>query len=181
MKRREALQNLVAVTATLMYVPSCTVEEAIPSYSNLPISNEEYRLVKHVVEAMLPNKPKSKPESTEDIPVITTPESSHDFVLTMINDAYSPLQIGRYARGLRLFHQFVQDEYKQRFAQLNEFQHILLFTEMTESEAFPKSLQFFLEETKRLAVRHFTSSEYFLTQKMEWEFIPGRYVGCVSI
>jgi len=180
MKRRKALQNLAAVTATLMYVPSCTVEEPIPTFSNIPLTKEEYRLMGAIIEAILPKERASVAESNLPSPEISTPEKTEDFVLTMVNDCYKPIEVRRYRRGMRMFLQAVQDEHARRFEQLNKYQHVLMFTEMTESELFPKSLKFFLNTTKRLAVQHFTSSEYFLTQKLEWEFIPGRYVGCVK-
>ncbi len=179
MKRRKALQSLAAVTATIAYLPSCSVEQPIPTYSNLQLADDEYRLVRDLVKAILPRETTTPSADTEGTSDISTPESAEDFVLTMVNDCFDPMDIRRYLRGLRLFRQYVQDEYKQRFEQLNEYQHLLMLTEMSESENFPQSLQFFLGTTKNLAVRQFTSSEYFLKEKMEWEFIPGRYIGCV--
>jgi len=32
-----------------------------------------------------------------------------------------------------------------------------------------------------LTVQHFASSEYFLKNYMEFEFIPGRYSGCLNV
>ena len=137
-------------------------------------------MVAAIIKAILPKNPPAEANLPDPAPVINTPESTEDFILTMVNDCYKPIEIRRYRRGMRMFLQAVQDEHERRFEQLNKYQHVLMFTEMTESEMFPKSLQFFLNTTKRLAVQHFTGSEYFLTQKLEWEFIPGRYVGCVD-
>lgn len=169
MKRRRALQNIVVATAGISMIPSCAVDTT-PIFSNIPLAKEQYQLLRGIISAIVP--------PTD--PELNTPESPVDFVLTMINDCYSPKEIKKYISGFNLFQQYILDEYKVPFDQLNSNQHILLFTEISNSEIFPKNLKYFVSGTKYLAVRHFNSSETFMKEKLNFEFAPARYIGCVA-
>ena len=37
------------------------------------------------------------------------------------------------------------------------------------------------KETRALCIEHFTSSEYFLTQEMKFQFITQHYTACVEV
>ena len=117
---------------------------------------------------------------TGDLP-LNTPESSAEFVLRMVNDCSEPEEILEYQVGMKVFAQFVQDKYGQTFEALNAEQHFLVFAEIMQSEIVPDSLKYFLENTKRWTVRHFTTSEYFMKNHLGFEFVPGRFTGCVPV
>ncbi len=171
MKRRKAVQNLAMIAGGIAMLPGCSLEEKEPVFDALALEPGDYSLVDLMCKAILPN---------EDAP-IDTPERPVDFVLTMVNDVYKEQDVARYVRGLGLFKQLIKDEYQKPFAELNTEQHVLLFTEITHSDIYPKSLKYFLSTTKRLTVRHYTSSQFFMSEKLDFEFAPGRYLGCENV
>ena len=171
MKRRTAIRNLGLISAGFSFLPACNFTEKPPVYSNVPLETEQYHLVEWLTEAILPA---GEPE-------IITPEKTPHFVLTMLNDCYAPQDIEKYLAGLQLFDQKIQDQYSTSFKKLEPEQQILLFTEVAESETLPESLKYFLNTTKRLTVQHFTSSEYFMINHLDFEFVPGHFDGCVPV
>lgn len=171
MKRRELIRNIALVSAGITLMPACNLEISRPVYENIPLDNEQWKLLSRLTKAILPKG---------ELPV-TTPETTPDFVLTMINDCFEPRDIQKYLTGLRVFQQYLRDEYDLPFQRLNPEQHLLLFSKIEQSELLPESLQYFLHTTKQLTVRHFTSSEYYLKNYLDFEFVPGRYLGCVRV
>ena len=110
---------------------------------------------------------------------IAFPESARRFVLTMVSDCLDEEGIQDFMTGLKLFPQYIQDKYQTSFQALNAEQHILMFTELANSEIVPDALKFFMATTKQLTVRHFTTSQHFMETYLEYEFVPGRFEGCV--
>lgn len=170
MERRKAVQNLALIAGGIAFLPGCTLEATEPVFDQLGLVPGDYRLVSEVTRAILPQGEKP----------VATMEPTADFVLNMVNDVYSEKESTRYVRGLGLFKQLIKDEYQKAFSELNAQQHVLLFTEITHSDIYPKSLKYFLSTTKQLTVRHYTSSEYFMSEKLDFEFAPGRYRGNVN-
>ncbi len=170
MERRKAVQNLALIAGGIAFLPGCSLEEAEPVFDQLALAPGDYRLVRQVSNAILP----------QGVTPVETLEPAPDFILNMVNDVYSEKEITQYVRGLGLFKQLIKDEYQKPFTELNTQQHVLLFTEITHSNIFPKSLKYFLSTTKQLTVRHYTSSEYFMSEKLDFEFAPGRYQGNVT-
>lgn len=159
------------VSAGALLLPACNLGEAIPVYERVPLEDDQYRLIDWLTQAILP----------DGEPLVETPEKATHFVLTMLNDCYAPEDIEKYRLGLQLFNQHIEDTYNTSYKRLDPEQQVLLFTEVSESEILPDNLKYFLSTTKRLTVRHFTTSEYFLTNHLDFEFVPGRFVGCVPV
>lgn len=171
MKRRKAVQSLALIAGGITLLPGCSLEDKEPVFDQLSLESGDYRLVSQVSNAILPKG---------DTP-IETMEPVADFVLTMVNDVYSTKQSTRFVRGLGLFKQLIKDEYQKSFSELNAQQHVLLFTEITHSAIYPRSLKYFLSTTKQLTVKQFTTSQFFMSEKLDFEFAPGRYLGCKPV
>jgi len=167
MKRRKAIQNMAIVSSSLLLLPGCQVGESLPTYSNIPLEGDDRKFLKRMINAILPQGENP----------VSTPETTSHFILTMVNDCYKPKEITKFVRGMKLFEQHIKDDYQESFQEMNDNQYVLLFTEVTNSPIFPKSMKYFLSTTKSLTVRHYTTSQYFLKEKMDWEFAPGRYLG----
>ena len=171
MKRRKAVQNLAVIAGGIALLPGCSLEEKEPVFDQLNLAPGDYRLIGQLTKAILPQG---------ETPVETM-ETTEDYVLNMVNDVYSDKDSTRFVRGLQLFKQLIKDEYQEPFEELNEQQHVLLFTEITHSAIYPKSLKYFLSTTKNLTVRHYTTSKFFMSEKLDFEFAPGYYQGCNNI
>lgn len=170
MTRREAIQNIVLVSAGIALIPACQTESG-PIYANVPLESGQRAFIDLMTNAILPR------EGTE----IETPESTTDFILTMLNDCAAPIDIKNYTTGIKEFQEGVKALYNNSFKDLNTAQQIEAFTKLGESEKMTDAAKHFFNTTKGMSQWHFTTSEYFLKNKRDFEFAPGRYVGCQAI
>ena len=170
MKRRQAIQSIAAVTSAIVLLPSCEFESG-PVYANLPLESSQKKLIEQLSDAVLP---KGNLE-------INTRESTLNFLLTIINDCYSPEDIEKYVLGLGEFQNYIDQSYNRSFKKLNEENKSEVLNYLSKSENRAESMKYFYNTTKRLTVQHFTTSEYFLTTYLDFEYMPYRYHGCVNI
>ena len=56
-----------------------------------------------------------------------------------------------------------------------------IFHDLDSLESKSENYIFFINTTKRLSIRHFTTSEFYLTEYLNYEYAPSRYIGCVTI
>ena len=172
MKRRQALQNIAFISAGMAFLPACDFEKW-PVLDNIPLEKDQQRLMHWLTEAILPINKRE--------PVIETPEPPAHFVLTMVNDCYEPEDIEEYIEGLQAFQQYILSAELPALKKLTSEQSHAMLKELSEDENRPKSLRYFLDTTRRLTTRHFTTSEYFMKNNLGFEFVPGRFNGCVSV
>lgn len=171
MKRRQAIQSLATISMGVVFLPSCEVGSSGPVYSNLPFTNNQRELIGELVDIILPK---------EDLEV-TTPESTLDFVLTMVNDCYAPDDIQKFQAGFSEFETYLDQNYRKNLQKVGPEDQKELLAYLENSEDLSESLDFFYNNTKRLTIQHFTSSNFFMTGYLDFEFVPGRYIGCASV
>lgn len=170
MKRRSALKSMVVISSAITFLPSCDME-VLPVYENIPIDKKQRKLIEHLTEAMLPKK------NTE----IITPEKTIDYLLTVINDCHAPEEIEEYMGGLNEFQLLLKEKYNSSFQKLNPESQQELFAFLMSPENNSDNLNHFFSTTFNLTKHHFTTSEYFMKNNLEFEFAPGRYLGCVEV
>ena len=171
MKRREAIQNIFLLSAGLALLPSCEMEEKGPVYANVPLEKGQRTLMNLLTNAILPR------EGTE----VSTPESTTDFILTMLNDCTSPEDIQKYLLGMKEFQMGIKELYNTTFKKLAPEKQLALFAGLGESEKMTDAAKGFFKQTVDATRRHFTSSEYFMKNRLDFEFVPGRYLGCEPV
>ena len=196
MKRRDLLKSIIVVSAGTVIFPACEMfREPLPVYSNLTLNREEFNLIGLLSDAILP-----KGEL-----VVENPETTSEFILTMVNDCYEKEDCEKYVAGLKNFMQLTQGKYNNTFPKLEKAQQLEFLTAVPEMKEEPKTepnvanqenttepmekplftkleaTQFFYGTTRWLTIKHFTGSEYFLTNHLDWKFVPGNYNGKVEI
>ena len=171
MKRREAIQNIFLLSAGMALMPSCQFEESGPVYANVPLEKGQRTLMNLLTNAILPR------EGTE----IKTPESTTDFILTMLNDCTSPEDIQKYLTGMKEFTQNIQEIYNTSFKKMETEAQLTLFEDLGKSEKMTDNAKHFFNTTSWLTQRHFRSSEHFMTNYQDFEVVPGRYTGCRAL
>ena len=152
-------------------LPSCQPGARVPVYENIPLDRKQRKLLEQFTEALLPRGDSG----------VTTPETTTDFVLTVFNDCHSPEDIQKYMVGLAEFQTFVKEKYGSGFGPLGADKQAEIFTYLSDTEGLPEPLKFFFDTTRGMTIEHFTSSEFFLKNVMDWEFAPGRFVGCTAV
>ncbi len=171
MKRREAIQNMFLLSAGLTLMSSCQFSESGPVYANVPLEKGQRTLIDLLTNAILPT------EGTE----VTTPESTIDFILTMLNDCTDPEDIQAYLLGMKEFQQGIKELHNTAFKKLTVEQQIALFEGIGDSEKMTEAAKTFFNKTAGMTRQHFTSSEYFMKNRLDFEFAPGRYLGCEPV
>jgi len=171
MKRREAIQNIFLLSAGLALLPNCQMEEKGPVYANVPLEKGQRTLMNLLTNAILPR------EGTE----VTTPETTTDFILTMLNDCTSPEDIQKYLLGMKEFQLGIKELYNTTFKKLAPEKQLELFNSLGESEKMTDVAKDFFNQTVSATRRHFRGSEYFMKNHLDFEFAPGRYLGCESV
>jgi len=171
MKRRRAIKNIVIISSAAGILPSCQFGPKLPVYENIPLDRKQRKLLEQFTEALL----------SKDGTEVTTPETTTDFILTIFNDCHSPEDIQKYIAGLTELQAYVKQKYGKRFGSLGADRQGEVFAYLSGDEGPSESMQFFAGTTRRLAIEHFTSSEFFLKNVLDWEFAPGRFVGCAAV
>lgn len=170
MKRREAIQHIALISAGLVFLPACNTEKW-PVYANIPLDGEQQRLMNWLAEAVLPKG---------DLPLTTSEPRAH-FVLRMVNDCHSPQEIEQYRAGLQALQQYLQTANQSALSKMTPAQSEAFLQELAAAESSSEDLRYLLKTTRQLSIRHFTSSEYFLKNHLGFEFVPGRFHGCVAV
>ena len=72
MERRKAIQNIAAISAGAVLLPSCDFGLQGPQYSNIPLEGSQRRLIKQFINSLLPKNDLelNTPESTDGEQVI---------------------------------------------------------------------------------------------------------------
>lgn len=171
MKRRRAIKNIIIISSGMALIPSCRPDVSSPVYTNVTLEKGEWDFIEKFTGALLP---------VTNTGVIT-PEPPAGFVLTVLNDCYAPSDVQKYLAGLRELQTWLRQKFSAGFERLNRDQQAETFTWLSQPEGLTESVKYFYSTTKRLVVEHFTSSEYFLTNVMDWQFAPGRFIGCATM
>jgi len=168
MKRREAIQRLTIVGFGLSLWPSCRVEE-VPTLSRVKLNADQWNLLRQFTEGILP-------VDHEEYPTL---EPRPNFILTILNDCTPQSDLNQYLSGLEKFSTYLQDTNAGSLDDLNEDQlsKIYGYLESSDDEALAK----FYNTTKALAKQHFTTSERYMTEQLQYKFVPGAYMKCVNV
>ncbi len=161
---------MAILSSAVTLLPSCNLE-TVPVYENIPIDKPQRKLIEQLTEAILPKKNTA----------VVTPEKTVDYVLTIINDCHAPEEIEQYISGLKELQLLLKEQFKSSFQQLTPEAQNALFALLQDAENSSANLRHFYTTTHYLTKDHFVTSEYFMTNYLEYEFIPGRYLGCVDI
>lgn len=174
MKRRKALQSMFLLSAGALVVPGCFTKDEILNLSTNTISfnkrsAEFIDLFSHII---LPD-----PEDTE----YSTLESLSDFITNMMNTCHSPEEITKYGNGYMEYREYLQVQFKKSLGKMTDTELDQLLAQVTDENLLSENARFFFSKTRDLRVKHFTSSEYYMTEIDKFEMAPGRFSGCVSL
>ena len=170
MLRRVALKNISLITGGVFFLPySCDLTPEC-SYSNFPkLKRKEKNLIASICEVILPSDKRNFP----------TAENRGHFVLTMINDCLDENQRNKFSLGFQAFQLALSSVGKKDFEDIlpNEQEIFILKNFKVKKD----KILTFLEYLKEFSLLHFETSENYMTKYLKFEFMPGRYLGKVSL
>jgi len=173
MNRRTCVKTLITFSIGVAVFPSCLGKETKASIElkKINISGAEEMLIESITDALIP---KDQTLGAVDV-------GACQFVLTMMDDCYSKQDQEKFIAGLDEFKAFSKTKMTSTFekASLKDRIQFLQFLESEPSGAL--NINFFYHEIKRLTIRAFTQSAYYLTEVRKYKLVPGKFNGCVPI
>lgn len=169
MKRREVLRNICLATIGASLFPSCEFE-TFQTYEHLPLQKKQLRLIREIQKVILPVS--TLEEKIEETPL--------HFMLSRINACYSKADIQKYLTGLKSFEQYITKLNKDGFQGEEPKRQLEILSATFTDDKVSSDLSYFLEHTKDLTVQHLTKSRYYYTTHYDYQFMPGRYIGCTE-
>ncbi|MVM37293.1 gluconate 2-dehydrogenase subunit 3 family protein [Spirosoma sp. HMF3257] len=117
------------------------------------------------------------------IPVTDTPGAKalnvHQFVQKMVADCYPKTAQDTLGKGLDSLNELAQKSFSKPFSEGDTAQRTALLTQLAKSS--DTAQKDFYSLVKNLTIRGYMTSEYVMTNLTHYEFIPGRYHGCVPV
>ncbi len=168
MKRREALGTLIVASAGALLAPGCD-STVVPTYRHFVLDRGQWHFLTRFLDALLPSS---------DL-VASSPESVSEFVLTMVDDCHDLDDIQRFQAGLAGLMTYCKEHSLGTLKKLDEAKTEQLFGQLSSTES--AEMTFFYATARRYAIQHFTSSEHFMKQYLDFEFAPGRYEACLAL
>lgn len=99
----------------------------------------------------------------------------------MIDDCMSKEDQIKWMGGASKFDAEVEKSAGKLFADLTPDERLKVLTEWETNDHADEELKLFYRTTRSLAIRGYTSSEYFMTSVQHYNIIPGPFKGCISI
>ena len=169
-RRRKALKNIGLITGGVLTLPyNCSFETQI-SYSNFPLlKKKEQDLIAAICDIILPT----------DFNNFPTVETRKHFVLTMINDCLDNENRIEFSAGLNSFQNEILEVKKIHFQDLSLDEQNNIVANFIDNEK--SEIGVFLNYLKHYSLIHFETSENYMINYLNFEFMPGHYNGRVKV
>jgi hypothetical protein len=173
MKRGTAIRAIIFTSAGVALFPSCVSDNAQKAVelSKIKITGEQANILTSLTQTIIPttDTPGAKEEKTDE------------YILRMVNDCASPEDQQKFLTGIEQFEKMVKERYGKSFSSLTDVQKKELLTDLEAKKDFPNAVTEFYGHIKGATVQYYTGSEYYMTKVMDYNIIPKRYKGCVSV
>lgn len=169
MTRRQAIQQIAILGSAAALFPRCNLEE-VPQYSKIPLERSSWNIFKYFSEAVLP----------VDYEVYPAPDPRPNFILSILNECTPAEELAKVLDGFDVFQTSLAEEGWTKLHKLDETTLQEIFSRL-ENEDVPINTGIFYKKVKSLAQEHFTTSERFLKEEMDYRFIPAKFQSCVDI
>ena len=164
MKRRDAVYTITLSITGVASLTHCTSSNLEKS----KIDHKDKELINSISIAILPLKSES----------FKTLESRIEFILNQVEGALTGKEIEKYKSGLLNLKNQITTSNPAGFDSLSFKIKNQIILNALDSE---NDIGFFMLKTRQWSLRHFMTSEEFMTKYLKYEFIPGRHLGCVPI
>tara|TARA_B100001057_G_C22485329_1_gene808045 strand:- start:2 stop:496 length:495 start_codon:yes stop_codon:yes gene_type:complete len=164
MRRRDAVY---AMTLSVTGVASLT-HCSLPLSINPNIDQKDKEFINSISKTILPLKSES----------FRTPELRIEFIVNQVEGALTEKEIETYKSGLSNLKNQITTSSPSGFNSLNSKSKSEIILKAIKLE---NDIGFFMRKTRQWSLRHFMTSEEFMTKFLKYEFIPGRHLGCIPV
>ncbi|MCF0058153.1 gluconate 2-dehydrogenase subunit 3 family protein [Dyadobacter sp. CY356] len=170
MERRIALKGMAAAIGAIVSLPAWASGWNDSSLGNVKFSGVgQAEILKVAVEAIIP---KTDTPGAGELGVAT-------FVQRMVTDCYDKKTQDVFAKGIAGLDAQSNKSFGKAFTEASKTQQTQLLQELEKSS--DSETKSFFGLLKNLTIQGYMSSEYVMTNLTHFEFIPGRYHGCVPV
>jgi len=164
MRRRKAIRNIALGLGGFGLLTRCTSPPALLSL----LVEKDQQIVSLLTESILPAK-------SEDFP---TPETRIEFIFNQIVGNLTAHELESYKNGLTIFKGLVEQTFLKPYEALDfDTQNYTI----QRALGHPGELGFFMRKNRDWSLSHFMTSERYMTEFLNYEFIPNRHLGCVTV
>ncbi len=164
MNRRKAIQQIGIFALSAKYFAACDFSKSAKDILDI----DQKQFLQAFSNLILPI----------DNSIIEIPETVTDFIITMVKECYSPVEIEAFQIGLTAIQKsakvYLKDLLNPTQLGIDNWINQLL---KPENEVILTTL----ETVKTLSIQHLKTTEFYLKNYTDYEFIPGRFRGCVEI
>ncbi len=172
MKRRDAIKNILLASASTLFITGCSEANVVELIRNnkILLDNSHKDYLFKISESFLPIADLKEKVGN---PV--------DFIMTMINDCHSPKEVASFANGFEQY-KMLMEQSKLKIKSAKEDQVIPVVQKiLEETEQIQEDIVFFINKTKNLSVKHLVSSEYYMSEYLDYSLIPKEpFDGCAE-
>lgn len=97
----------------------------------------------------------------------------------MVDDCYDTKAQDTFAKGLVAVDEIARKDYGKAFVEVDPAQRLAILNKMDKSGSDTE--KGFIRLVKNLTIQGYLNSEFVMTNLRVYEFIPGRYHGCVPV
>lgn len=172
MNRRMAIRNVMIVSAGAVLLPSC-LQNSKPAITlkNISVDHAAYDMLAALSDAIIPATKNFM--GAKDI-------KAHEFVLTMVDDCYSPETQKIFLNGLTAFDKLCHDKFGQIFTGFTPQQKNELLADIEAKNNIPDDVLKMYAALKSNTILAFTTSKNYLTDVRKYQLVPGsKFKGCV--
>lgn len=154
MKRRRAIELISLAAVGAVVFPACEFTK-VPLLDNFELDKAQYKKLKMLSAQVLPI-----PEE-----MILKEMGPADFTLIMMDDCEQKEDIVKFKASM--------DEFFVAHQKIDDLTEEELSTMLDSS--------YFLQKVKQYNVSYYTGLENYLNTYTDFEFVPGRFIGCVKV
>jgi hypothetical protein len=171
--RREALKHILIFAGGVLLLPSCLKEEGkeFISLKNINIDGNEEALLTELASTL--------------IPVTDTPGAkevgAHLFALKIIDDCYEIKEQQKFTKGIQQCDKHFIKRYGNTFVESSSSQKEEFLTLLEKQNNFSEEINFFYSTYKKLCIRGYLNSKYYMTKVNPYQLVPVHFYGCVPV
>lgn len=171
MHRRKAIKSIIIASTATIFFSGCSDTNVIEfiRFGKLNLNQKHKDYLAMISETFLPVSGISDKIGN---PV--------DFMLTMINDCRSAEQKLEFAIGFEQYKHLMKES-KLRIQKADPGAVIRAVEEVIAIEPPRPELISFIETVKDLSIQNLKSSEYYVSEYLEYRLIPPEYVPCMDV
>lgn len=171
MQRRTALKTVALSIGSAIILPSWANAWSTKSLQNQPfnLSFSQETLLAEIVETIIP---KTDTPGAKDLEI-------HKFTMKMIADCYDKKAQEVFAKGLVSVDGIAKKDFSKSFIESDSKQRLAVLNSMLNSS--DSNDKDFVRLVKNITIQGYLNSEYVMTNLRKFQFLPGRYHGCVPV